>query len=122
MSASDRFREHMADACAADPAVETVVIEACRIIDRLAELDGIISGRTEWIQLMHFRVNTDPQQVTVTIDGVLSEARQQAAALDRLLARLGLGKADMAGKKGTVVDPLDEISARRSARGIPATG
>lgn len=122
MAASDRFREHMSEASAVDPATEVVVTEACRIIDRLAELDGIITGKTEWIRLMHFRVsNGDQQEVTVTIDGVLAEARQQSAALDRLFARLGLGKADMSGRKGGVVDPLDQIAARRAARGSAST-
>lgn len=119
MAASDRFREYMKAACLADPAVEVVVEEACRIIDRLAEIDGIVTGKTEWIQLMHFRTNNDGQQtVTVTLDGVLSEARQQASTLDRLLARLGLGKAELDGKKGGSGDPLDEIAARRAARGV----
>jgi len=122
MAVSDRFREHFAQAAAADPAVEVVVTEACRIIDRLGELDGIITGKTEWISLMHFRVTPSGDSVTVTIDGVLSEARQQATALDRLLTKLGVGKAELNGKKGGVVDPLDEIAARRSARGVPAKG
>lgn len=120
MAVSDRFREYFSGAAAADPAVEVVVDEACRIIDRLAELDGIITGKTEWIQLMHFRVSPSGDSVRVTIDGVLAEARQQAAVLDRLLTKLGVGKADL--KKGGVVDPLDEIAARRSARRIRAKG
>lgn len=98
-------------------------MEACRIIDRLAELDGIITGKTEWIQLLHFRTKAmDSSRVTVTIDGVLSEARQQAAILDRLLTKLGVGKAELDGKKGGKVDPLDEIAARRAARGSQAAG
>lgn len=123
MSLSESFRKHMKPAVDADPAVAVVVAEACRIIDRLDQLDAIITGKTEWIQLMHFRVRNDEQQtVEVTIDGVLAEARQQAAALDRLLTKLGVGKADMSGRKGGAVDPLDEIAARRSARGVPPAG
>lgn len=67
---------------------------------------------------MHFRVrNGDSQEVTVTIDGVLAEARQQSAALKALMMQLGVGKADMSGKVEKAVDPVDEIAARRSTRG-----
>ncbi len=117
MTTSERFREHMAKASEADPAVAALVEEAARIMDRLDKIDGIVTGKTEWIELMHFRVkNDDAQTVTVTLDGVLAEARQQAAALKSLMQQLGLGKADVAAKE-KVVDPLDQIAARRAARG-----
>lgn len=124
MATSDRFREHMAEACAADPAVEALVAEACRIIDRLDHIDDIVTGKSEWIQLMHFRTrNGDQQQVQVSLDGVLSEARQQAAALKAIMAQLGVGKAEVSDKSEKAVDPVDEIARRRSARGAgPAAG
>lgn len=118
MAQSDRFRAHMASVCAADPSAEVLVNEACRIIDRLGEIDDIVTGKTEWISLMHFRVKNDDQQtVTVTLDGVLAEARQQSGALKSLMAQLGIGRADMSGKKESKGDPVDEIAARRTARG-----
>lgn len=118
MGLSERLRDHFADQSESDPAVAALVVEACRIIDRLDNIDDIITGKSEWIQLMHFRVgNEGDQTVTVTLDGVLSEARQQSAALKSLMMQLGVGKADMSGKVEKAVDPLDEISARRSARG-----
>lgn len=118
MAKSDRFRAHMAAVSEADPAAEALVDEACRIIDRLDQIDGIVTGKTEWIELMHFRVrNGGDQTVTVTLDGVLAEARQQANVLKTLMTQLGVGKADMTGAKPKVVDPLDEIAARRTARG-----
>lgn len=106
----------MAGASEADPAVAALVEEAARIMDRLDQIDGIVTGKSEWIELMHFRVSPQSETVTVTIDGVLAEARQQAAALKSLLQQLGLGKADLAAKE-KVVDPLDQIAARRAARG-----
>lgn len=118
MALSESFREYMREASEADPSVAVLVVEACRIIDRLDQIDNIITGKTEWIRLMHFRVNNGEQQeVTVTLDGVLAEARQQQNALKALMAQLGVGKADMSGKKESVGDPLDEIAARRAARG-----
>ncbi len=116
MTSAERFREHMAGASEADPAVAALVEEAARIMDRLDQIDGIVTGKSEWIELMHFRVSPQSETVTVTIDGVLAEARQQAAALKSLLQQLGLGKADLAAKE-KVVDPLDQIAARRAARG-----
>lgn len=118
---SSRLREHFAAAAAADPAVEVLVVEACRIADRLDEIDRIVTGKAEWIQLMHFRLgNGEEQKVYVSLDGVLSEARQQVTALKGVLAQLGVGKvvepAD-AGDKGKAGDPVDEIAARRAARG-----
>jgi hypothetical protein len=117
---STRLREHLAAAAAADPAVEVLVVEACRIADRLDEIDRIVTGKAEWIQLMHFRLgNGEEQKVYVSLDSVLSEARQQVTALKGVLAQLGVGKAVLApaddpGKAG---DPVDEIAARRAARG-----
>jgi hypothetical protein len=115
---SERLRDHFAKQSAADPTVEALVVEACRIVDRLDQIDAIITGKTEWIQLMRFRTrNEDAQEVTVTLDGVLAEARQQSAALKALMMQLGVGKADMSGKAEGTGDPLDEITARRAARG-----
>lgn len=117
MGLSDVFRDHMSAAMDADPSVAVLVNEACRIIDRLDQIDAIITGKAEWIELMHFRTKQgDDSEVTVTIDGVLAEARQQAAALNTLFTKLGVGKADVS-SKGATVDPLDEIAARRAARG-----
>jgi hypothetical protein len=119
---STRLREHFAAAAAADPAVEVLVVEACRIADRLDEIDRIVTGRAEWIQLMHFRLgNGEEQKVYVSIDSVLSEARQQVTALKGVLAQLGVGKVVLeradAGDQGKAGDPVDEIAARRAARG-----
>ena len=117
MTLSETFREHMSASSKSDAAVAVLVAEACRIIDRLDELDGIITGKTEWIQLLHFRTGAmDSSEVTVTVDGVLAEARQQATALNSIFTKLGVGKADVTAK-GAAVDPLDEIAARRAARG-----
>ena len=67
-----------------DPAEITVLVrEACRIADRLDRLAaGVRSGGV--IDLLE----KDDGIVEVRVDNALSEARQQAAALQRLLADL----------------------------------
>jgi len=108
----------MAAASAVDPAVAALVVEACRIMDRLDQIDGIVTGKSEWIELMHFRTNTEAgDEITVTLDDCLSEARQQANALRGILTQLGLGKANMSGAAEKARDPLDDLAARRASRG-----
>lgn len=120
VSNATRIRKHFADAAASDPGVAMLVEEAARISSRLDKLDAIITGKSRWISLMHFRVrNGDKQRVEVSIDGVLAEARQQATALRAILAQLGVGKAEAGGaQKGS--DPIDEIAKRRAARAAGA--
>lgn len=75
-----------------------VALEACRIADRLEELDRIIAGKGV-LNLLAFRVkdvfsDLESRHVSVEVkfQSVLSEARQQAVALTALLAKLGLGE------------------------------
>lgn len=68
------------------PGQVILIEEACRIADRLDRLDALLRGDEDaWLK---FRVNEDGSEVTVTIDRVLSEARQQAVALKQLVAEL----------------------------------
>lgn len=121
MAASDAFREHMADAAAADASVAVMVEEACRIIDRLAHIHDVETGKSEWIRLLHFRMGDDLETVHVSIDHVLSEARQQATALKTIMTHLGVGKADLSASQ-KVVDPIDEIARRRAHRAAGVAG
>ncbi|NMD55196.1 MULTISPECIES: hypothetical protein [Tsukamurella] len=73
-----------------DPADLTVLIqEACRITDRLDRLHAAIQadGIIELIE-------RSDDVVEVKIDNALSEARQQAGALQRLLADIAKRKGD----------------------------
>ena len=75
----------MADA-KLEPLHRALLVEACRIADRLDRLDAMLDGREDWIQL---RPRTDDgTEVTVIVDQLLSEARQQATALRGLVAEL----------------------------------
>lgn len=101
--------------------------EACRIADRLDRLDAQLDGE-DWLR---FRVNDDVTDVTVTVDRVLSEARQQAVALKQLISELrqssgvqrpgrpqvGSGESGSGspGKAGGVVDLKARIAERRGS-------
>lgn len=66
--------------------------EICRTADRLDRLDAMLTGREDdWLHLVS---GTDAERLTVVVDGLLAEARQQGAALTRLIAALPLKGAD----------------------------
>lgn len=93
-----RLWDEITEAHELDPSQTITLEEACRCADRLDGLDDIISGRGV-LELMHFRLkNDDVQEVTVTVDNVLAEARQQQNILKQLLAALRLPDA-VSGKK-----------------------
>lgn len=95
-----------------DPATAVLVAEACRIVDRLEKLDGILrSRRTEWVKLAE---QVEGQDVSIVMDGALSESRQQALALRTILAQLGVGK--LGDVKVTEVSALDQLASARSRR------
>lgn len=81
----------------ADPYSLTVlIIEACRVADRLDELSAVLSGNVDaWLRLTEDRRG----DIEVRVDGALVEARQQAVVLTRLLSEIrrvrgGLGDSD----------------------------
>jgi hypothetical protein len=62
--------------------------EACRTADRLDRLDALLVGDVEsWA-----RIETDQGESELVIDSALAEARQQGAALLRLLTSLPMVK------------------------------
>jgi hypothetical protein len=110
-----------------------LALEACRLADRLDELDSIIAGKGV-LNLMSFRLSLDLEdEVTgdrnihakVEFSSVLSEARQQQTTFKTLLeslaktsaAKPAKGSPAAAGqpaeKKGS---PLDELARRRADR------
>lgn len=96
-------------------AAGALLLEACRIADRLDTLDGILRGADDgWMRL---RANDDGTEVTVSVDRVLAEARAQAVALKQLVAEVrqsrGKGTTDQAGREVSI---FDELRARREAR------
>lgn len=68
------------------PAQDALLVEACRIVDRLDRLDAALEDREgRWLTL---QVAEDVTQVTVVVDRALAEARQQAGTLKQLVAEL----------------------------------
>lgn len=85
-----------------DPAQKVILEEACRTADRLDQLDDIIAGKGV-LALLRFRRmdeqdTDDERHIVLTVDGVLSEARQQQNVLKQLLVSLRLPDA-ATGKK-----------------------
>jgi hypothetical protein len=75
-----------------DPTQRVILEEACRCADRLDQLDDIIAGKGV-LQLLHFRSMTDDEDeraITMTVDAVLAEARQQQNVFKQLLVSLRL--------------------------------
>lgn len=83
--------------------------EACRIADRLDRLDAILRGdAAAWMT-----VRVGDESMTVVVDKVLAEARQQAAVLKQILAEIRQGAANKPESGGSVID---QLAARRAAR------
>lgn len=107
----------------------TLAVEACRLADRLEDLDRIIAGKGV-LQLMSFRLDhaftvADVREIRVKVEfsNVLGEARQQQGALLKLLDGLGVAKSGTAPappaggeKPAAAKSPLDEVGARRQQR------
>ncbi|WP_285554862.1 hypothetical protein [Actinoplanes regularis] len=76
------------------PATRVLLEEACRIADRLDQLDRLLGGTArDWVSLVEKK--GDPERQCVVIDKPLAEARQQATALKQLIAEIraaGAGK------------------------------
>lgn len=112
-----------------DP-VEVVVLveEICRCADRLDRLDAIVNGRDRaWLTL---EVD-DVGEVTVVVDKVLTEARQQQTTFKALLAELrasraGGGKQLAGGRQskastgGDGAGGITDLTARITRRAQPA--
>lgn len=83
------------------PAHRALLQEACRIADRLDRLDRMLENRDDWIQTRVLDLGST-QHVRVTVDGMLSEARQQALALRSIVGELrqALGAINAPAKPG----------------------
>jgi hypothetical protein len=97
------------------PLQSVLLVEACRIADRLDVLDRQLHGG-DWLRFRHDESGTE---VTVYVDRVLAEAREQATALRGVIVELikyvGVKEPE---KKGG--GPLADLAARRAARSAQA--
>lgn len=107
----------MTDGATLPPMQAVLLLESCRIADRLDKLDAQLRGE-DWLR---FEVDESGTEVTVIVDRVLSEARQQASALKAIVAELrqttGRGKQKSAadGKEAGIADLTARIAARRAS-------
>lgn len=84
--------------------LSVLIVEACRVADRLEDLDALISGeRKLWARLRENREG----DIYVSIDNALSEARQQANTLRQLLGEIHRQRA--ANPEGPTDDDLAGI-------------
>ena len=99
-----------------------LILEACRAVDRLADLDAVIAGAGV-LDLLRFRLKDEEGRIAeVKFDAVLSEARQQQSNLASLMKAI-LPNLDPAAGAEKERDILDEIAQRRAARRTgPAKG
>ncbi len=86
-----------------DAASKVLLVNACRIADRLDALDSEIDGR-----LLSFNQRGDE-----VINPLISEHRQQYATLAGILARMGLGELP---RPSTGDSKWDELARKRAER------
>lgn len=102
---------------------KVLLLEACRIVDRLDRLDGELRGRGEWMRLEP--TEDDDRTYVVIVDRALSEARQQATALKTIVNEIRqagrpgkpAGGAAGAGAKGKGLAGLTDIAPYIAGRG-----
>jgi hypothetical protein len=102
-----------------DAAGQVLLAEACRMADRLEQMDRLLRGDiATWAEITD-DYGADGKRVTrVVLDDVLGEARQQAATYRQLITTLKLGTAvERATERGS----LDQLAARRRDRRTDAT-
>lgn len=96
-----------------------LVDEAARIADRLDRLNYALNNKGTWLRFEA----ADGGEVVVTVDNVLSEARQQATALRGIVAELrAVLPAPEKNKPAAKAGGLGDLSARIAARRNSSAG
>ena len=86
-----------------DAASRVLLLNACRIADRLDALDSEIDGR----------LTSENHRGDTIINPLISEHRQQYATLAGILSKMGLGELP---KPSSGSSKWDELAAKRAAR------
>ncbi len=85
------------------PSLTVLAVEAGRIVDRLDDLDAVLSGDVDtWLTIAEGRDG----EISVRIDSALTEARQQASVLRQLLAEIARRRKPDTDDED---DPLDDL-------------
>lgn len=101
------------------PLQAVLLLEACRIADRLDRLDRQLRGE-DWLR---FWRGDDSAPVTVYVDKVLAESREQATALRGICVELARQMSNVPTKQEPtkqgvgIVDLAARVAARRQAKG-----
>ena len=107
-----------------NPAELVLVVELCRMADRLEAIEDLVA-RKGLANLLHLRRMDDFGEeegevvIKVTIDGVLAEGRQLQLAFQRAAAALEL---DTGAVVGAEVDLGDDLARQRADRIARAAG
>lgn len=105
----------------AGPGELTIIIEACRIRDRLDKMARLLRGDAQdWLELQEIKGHEGIAEIV--IDKSLSEARQQALALKGLLAELRQMRGGKLGRSSSGGSIADDLAAKRAQRQAGAQG
>ena len=100
------------------PLRQAMLLEACRIADRLDTLDRQLHGDA-WLR---FRHDESGAEVTVYVDRVLAEAREQATAFKGLIVELQKATAAQKPPSSSGGGVLADLAAKRAARSAGTAG
>lgn len=96
-----------------DAAGRVLLAEACRMADRLEQMDRLLRGDIGTWAVISDDYTGGKRTTKVVLDDALGEARQQAATLRALVTSLKLGTAV---ERQTERGSLDQLAARRTQR------
>lgn len=96
-----------------------VLAEVCRTTDRLDRIAGALSSKSN----LWFEIKDSPEvemeempEFSVSVNGMIGEARQLLGALRTALNQLGINEVQAAASGEEQVSVLDQLRARREAR------
>jgi hypothetical protein len=103
-----------------DAAGRILLAEACRMADRLEQLDRLLRGDvTTWAVIADDYTQGKTRTTTLVLDDALAEARQQAATLRQLVTTLKLGTA--VERSDGKASALDQLAGKRAQRRAAAS-
>lgn len=99
-----------------DPTGEVLLLEACRLKDRLDKFTAALSSNsTLWFELKEPEELKDGTvQMQVVVNSMVSEARQAQAALGQTLGKIGV--LQQAEKRSSGVSMMDQLKSKREER------
>ena len=84
-----------------DAVTKELALNVCRTVDRIDRLNAAVNSKRPWFSIAEMAETGTDLRITVSIDNVLSEIRQQTIALNQMLHKLGVGRLESALPKGS---------------------